>query len=112
MGLLDWFSRLAMRLRPSTVTRHAGPGDWLRSLPPRPDAVEEMGADAPMVVVRRGQTTNILDRDAFGYAYAATRGPDPAQRDLDDAIEYYRAALPRARRERMRTELEPVPYPD
>jgi serine/threonine-protein kinase len=35
------------------------------------------------VFFRQGKTTIILDRDAFDYAYGGTRGPDPAQRDLD-----------------------------
>ena len=84
MGLLDrLFRRMRTRLGPWTRTRREGPGDWLRSLPPKPEDIQEAGENSPVVIFRQGKTTIILDRDAFDYAYGGARGPDPAQRDLD-----------------------------
>jgi tetratricopeptide (TPR) repeat protein len=87
MGLLDrLIDRFRMRLGPSSRTRREGPGDWLRSLPSRPEDIQQQGENSPIVVFRHGKTTIVLDRDAFDYAYPGARGPDPSQRDLDAVL--------------------------
>jgi tetratricopeptide (TPR) repeat protein len=106
MGLLDWF-RGRKRSSRGTLTSAAQAGEpesqtvpgpdpvagcpsassgapW-ELKPPRPEDVHPLEG-TPLVAFKQGKANVLTDRDSFDYWYGTTRGPDPAQGDLDGLL--------------------------
>jgi tetratricopeptide (TPR) repeat protein len=84
MGLLDWLLRRKRpRAQPSITPGSEEPDASEECIPLRPENVQELGENSPLVFFQQNGAGVIMDRDAFDYTYGESRGPDPAQRDLD-----------------------------
>src|SRR5262249_55871555 len=60
-----------------------GPGTSRGTKLPRPENVQALGENSPLVAFQQGGMTVLMDRDAFDYTYGDARGTNPDQRDLD-----------------------------